>query len=155
MKRKTKLYLGYPDWPGADKTLWEAAFEPGTDLFDDGGPGAHLAKRTLSQLQYTYGKFLYFLSVEHAELLKRDPADRVNADTIKEFAKWQPASCGSVTLSIYLDRFAAMRTCLFTERIGVRSSGVYEDTWGRRGRSQFLLPASDRIDSVSRLGRSR
>ena len=38
MKRKTKLYLGYPDWPGADKTLWEAAFEPGTDLFDDGGP---------------------------------------------------------------------------------------------------------------------
>jgi hypothetical protein len=48
-----------------------------------------------------------------------------------------------------------MRTCLFTERIGVRSSGVYEDTWGRRGRSQFPLPASDRIDSVSRLGRSR
>lgn len=102
MKRKTKLYLGYPDWPAADKTLWEEAFEPGADLFDDGGPGTHLAKRTLSQLQYTYGKFLYFLSVEHAELLKRDPAERVNANTIKAFAKWQPASCGGVTLSIYL-----------------------------------------------------
>jgi hypothetical protein len=102
MKRKTKLYLGYSEWPATDKAVWESAFEPGTDLFDDGGPGAHLAERTLSQLKYTYGKYLYFLSVEHADLLKRAPAERVNASTIKEFAKWQPASCGGVTLSIYL-----------------------------------------------------
>jgi hypothetical protein len=48
-------------------------------VFDDGGPGAHLSTRTLFQLQYTWGKFLFFLAGNYPELLKRDPGHRINA----------------------------------------------------------------------------
>jgi integrase/recombinase XerD len=102
MKRTTKQYLDYSDWPATDKTLWKAAVAPGKDLFDDGGPGAHLSDRTICQLRYTYGKFLYFLSTEHDELLERNPAARIDAKLVEEFVKWQPATCGRVTISIYL-----------------------------------------------------
>lgn len=115
MKRTTRQYFDYSKWPAVDKTLWEAAFAPGTDLFDDSGPGAHLAERTIWQLRYTYGKFLYFLSVEKADLLKRTPAERVNAKTIEAFVKWQPASCGAVTISIYIYHLWLTLRCLYPE----------------------------------------
>lgn len=102
MKSKTKLYLPYTEWPAGDKALWTAAFEPGTDLFDDGGPGSHLSERTVRQLQYAYGKFLFFISIQHPDLLKRVPARRLNAKTIEEYVNWQPQTCGGVTLSVYL-----------------------------------------------------
>ena len=63
--------------------------------------GQHPADRTRSQLQYTYGKFLAFLSARHCSLL-RSPADRINREIIGGFIKWQPKSCGEVTLAIYL-----------------------------------------------------
>ena len=102
MRRQRKQYLDFAEWPIVDKTLWKAAFEPGTDLFDEGGSGGHLAERTLWQLRYTYGKFLYFVFSEHRELLKRAPADRINARVVEKFVKWQPARCGGITISIYL-----------------------------------------------------
>jgi hypothetical protein len=103
MKRRTRQYLKFQNWPPADKKLWKATFTPGTDLFDDdGGPGAHLAERTVSQLEYTYGKFLYFVSVKRTDLLHRNPAERIDSEVIKEFVNWQPTSCGAITLSIYL-----------------------------------------------------
>jgi integrase/recombinase XerD len=111
MKRTTKQYLDYSNWPTIDQALWKTAFAPATDPFDDGGPGAHLSERTIHHLRYTYGKFLYFLSVEHRELLKRDPVERVDGKIIKEFVKWQPASCGGMTISIYLYHlWLALRT---------------------------------------------
>jgi integrase/recombinase XerD len=102
MRRTARLYLQYSEWPSRDKTLWKRAFEPKIDLFDGGGPGAHLSERTVQQLQYAYGKFLYFLSAEHEHLLKRAPARRLNAKIIKEYASWQPETCGGVTFSLYL-----------------------------------------------------
>jgi integrase/recombinase XerD len=102
MKRKTRLYLPYLEWPAADKALWNRAFEPGTDLFDDAGPGSHLSERTVPQLQYAYGKFLFFISRQHPDLRKRVPARRLNAKIIEEYVNWQPESCGGVTLSLYL-----------------------------------------------------
>jgi hypothetical protein len=102
MKRSAKQYLDYCDWPTTDKTLWKAAFAPGAGPFDDGGPGARLSEHTIHQLRYAYGKFLYFLSVERGELLERGPAVRIDAKIVEEFVEWQPVSCGSVTLSIYL-----------------------------------------------------
>jgi integrase len=102
MKRTTKQYLDYSNWPTIDQSLWKAAFTPAADPFDDSGPGAHLSERTIHHLRYTYGKFLYFLSVAHRELLERDPLERIDGKIIKEFVKWQPATCGDVTISIYL-----------------------------------------------------
>ena len=101
-RRAKRLYLPYSEWPRDVKARWKKAFEPNTDLFHEGGPGAHLAERTVQQLQYAYGKFLCFLSAEHHDLLQRAPARRVNAKIIREYVNWQPATCGAVTLSLYL-----------------------------------------------------
>src|SRR3974390_1454618 len=54
MRATTKLYLCYSEWPRADKALWQKAFKPKVDLFDGGGPGAHLSERSVQQLQYAY-----------------------------------------------------------------------------------------------------
>jgi integrase/recombinase XerD len=102
MRATTKLYLRYSEWPRADKALWRQAFEPKVDLFDGGGPGAHLSERSVQQLQYAYGKFLYFLSAEHRDLLKRTPGRRLNARIIEEYVNWQPETCGRMTVSVYL-----------------------------------------------------
>lgn len=102
MPRRRRLFLPFPEWPAADKSMWMKAFAPGADLFDEGGLGAHLSKRTICQLQYAYGKFLCFILDKHADLFTRSPAERVNAEVIAAFAKWQPARCGGVTLSVYI-----------------------------------------------------
>ena len=95
-------YLSYAEWPEEDRGLWDAAFKKGVGLFDDSGPGAHLSARSQQQLQYAYGKFLKFVAVRHPDRLSCDPAARVSADMIEEFVKFQPATCGNVTISIYL-----------------------------------------------------
>jgi integrase/recombinase XerD len=102
MKRVGRLYLPYADWPQQDRVRWEAAFRAGRDLFDDHGAGAHLAERTRRQLQYAYGKFLAFLRARHGTLLALPPAERLNSKIIRDYVKWQPRTCGGITLSVYL-----------------------------------------------------
>ena len=98
-----RLYLPYAAWPEDDRTRWEAAFKTGTDLFDDCGAGVHLAERTRQQIQYAYGKFLAFLSARHRHLLARTPAARLNPKIIEKYVKWQPKSCGGITIANYLN----------------------------------------------------
>jgi hypothetical protein len=102
MRRETKLYLPYAAWPEDDRTRWEAAFKAGVDRFEDRGPAAHLAEPTRSQLQYAYAKFLCFLSAHDVSLLARPPAARLYREIIEAYVKWQPKSCGGVTLTNYL-----------------------------------------------------
>ena len=99
---RMRQYLPYAELPKEDRGLWNAAFKKGERLFDDCGPGAHLSERSQQQLQYAYAKFLKFVSVRHPDRLGCDPAARVSVDMIEEFVKFQPATCGDVTISIYL-----------------------------------------------------
>ena len=99
---RMRQYLPYAEWPEEDRGLWDAAFKKGEGLFDDCGPGAHLSERSQQQLQYAYGKFLKFVAVRHPDRLGCDPAARVSVDMIEEFVKFQPKTCGDVTISIYL-----------------------------------------------------
>src|SRR5258707_12659710 len=101
--RRVRLYLPYAAWPEDDRARWEAAFKAGTDLFDDRGPAAHLAERTRLGLQYAYGKFLAFLSAHHDSLLARTPAARLDRKIIEQYVKWQPKSCGGITIANYLN----------------------------------------------------
>src|SRR5258708_40302076 len=96
MSRSTRLYLPRSAWPELDRKLWDAAHKSGADPFEDCGPAAHHSQRTRLQLEYAYGKFLYFLSARHTGLLARAPAERLNRQIIKEFVNWQPKSCGGI-----------------------------------------------------------
>jgi len=102
MSRSTRLYLPKLAWPELDQTLWNAAYKSGADPFEDCGLAAHYSQRTRLQLEYTYGKFLYFLLARHTGLLARAPAERLNRQIIEEFVKWQPKSGGGITIGIYL-----------------------------------------------------
>jgi integrase len=97
------LYFPHAAWPEDDRKRWDAAFKTGIDLFDDRGPAVHLAERTRRQSQYAYGKFLAFLSARHHHLLARTPAERVSHKVIEEYVKWQPSSCGGITIANYLN----------------------------------------------------
>ena len=99
---RMRQYLPYAEWPEEDRGLWVSAFKKGEGLFDDCGSGAHLSERSQQQLQYAYGKFLKFVSVRYPDRLGCDPAVRVKPDTIEQFVKFQPKTCGDVTISIYL-----------------------------------------------------
>jgi integrase/recombinase XerD len=99
---RTRQYLPYAEWPEEDRRLWYAAFKKGAGLFDDCGRGASLSERSQQQLQYAYGKFLKFVAVKHPDRLGCSPAARVGGDMVEQFVKFQPATCGDVTISIYL-----------------------------------------------------
>jgi integrase len=99
---RTRQYLPYAEWPEEDRRLWYAAFEKGAGLFDDCGRGASLSERSQQQLQYAYGKFLKFVAVKHPDRLGCSPVARVGVDMVEQFVKFQPATCGDVTISIYL-----------------------------------------------------
>jgi integrase len=105
MRRASNLYLPYTAWPEDDRTRWEAAFKIGTNPFDDCGPAAHLAEATRLTLLSAYARFLAFLSAEHSSLLARAPAARLDRKIIEAYVRWQPASCGSVTITNYLRHF--------------------------------------------------
>jgi integrase/recombinase XerD len=102
MWRGPKLYLPYETWPEDDRTRWEAAFKAGVDPFEDRGPATHLAEPTGLGLQYAWGKFLFFLSVHGPELLACAPTARVNREIIAAYVRWQPKSCGPITIKNYL-----------------------------------------------------
>ena len=99
---RTRQYLPYAEWPEEDRRLWYAAFKKGAGLFDDCGRGASLSERSQQQLQYAYGKFLKFVAVKHPDRLGCTPAARVGVDMVEQFVKFQPATCGDLTISIYL-----------------------------------------------------
>ena len=102
MERATNLYLPYAAWPEEDRALWEAAFKPGLDRFDDSGSAAHLAGPSRRMHRFAYRRFLAFLSACHPSLLALPPADRVNRKIIEQYVKWQPATCGPKSIAIFL-----------------------------------------------------
>lgn len=99
---RTRQYLPYAEWPEEDRRLWYAAFKKGAGPFDDCGRGAYLSERSQQQLQYAYAKFLKFVAVKHPDRLGCTSAARVGVDMVEQFVKFQPATCGDLTISIYL-----------------------------------------------------
>ncbi|GLR90946.1 site-specific integrase [Bradyrhizobium iriomotense] len=101
MSRVAKLKLPFADWPTKDQQLWAAAFEAG-DLFDGGGPGAHLAPATREMLCERYAQFLRFISVKHRKLLTRPAGERIDRRIVTEFVAWRRRSCSDMTVSLGL-----------------------------------------------------
>jgi hypothetical protein len=49
---RIRVSLRVEHWPTSDQEAWRALFTTG-DLFDENGPGAHLASRTRTSLENT------------------------------------------------------------------------------------------------------
>jgi hypothetical protein len=84
MNRSPRQYKPKSAWPKRDLTLWDAAYKSGPDPFEDYGAAAHHSPRTKLQLEYAYGKFLYFLSERHRELLSRAPGAWISPKIIED-----------------------------------------------------------------------
>jgi hypothetical protein len=80
----SKKQLSYPQWPEEDRRRWEAAFEP-ADLFDDDKRGTHLSRATRNALRVSYAQYQRFLSENHADLLTKSPAARLDRSLIAEY----------------------------------------------------------------------
>jgi hypothetical protein len=102
MRHASNLYLPFEAWPEEDRNRWEAAFKAGTDKFDDCGPAAHLAEGSRLMLLHAYARFLAFVSAYNERLLALTPAARLDRKIIEDYVKWQPASCGGITIAINL-----------------------------------------------------
>jgi hypothetical protein len=83
--RRLRVSLRVEDWPAADRDAWHALFTTG-DLFDDKGPGSHLAPRTRTSLENAYGRWLGFLARLEPLGLDEAVGARVTRERIISFA---------------------------------------------------------------------
>src|SRR3954471_4475340 len=84
--RRIRVSLPVEHWPIPDQRTWMALFATG-DLFDDGGPGAHLAGRSRTALANAYGRWLGFLARTEPSALDQNLAVRVTRERITAFAQ--------------------------------------------------------------------
>jgi integrase/recombinase XerD len=96
--------LPFAHWPIEDRRRWEAAFQSG-DLFDESGPGTHLAAATREFRLKSYGRFLGFLSAKQPKLLGRPPEARIDRRILAEYVAWRRRSCGDISLAADLGSF--------------------------------------------------
>ena len=82
--RKLK-HLPVDQWPEADRTAFERAYEPG-DIFDEtAGPGAHLAPGTRRMIRTAYRRWLGFLTEHEPGSLLELPAERITPHRLRAF----------------------------------------------------------------------
>jgi integrase len=84
--RRIRVSLRVEHWPADDRQAWHALFTTG-DLFDEKGPGAHLAPRTRTSLENVYGRWLGFLADTEPHGLEEAPGPRVTRERVMAFAQ--------------------------------------------------------------------
>ncbi len=84
--RRLRVSLRLEQWPAADQEAWRALFATG-DLFDEQGPGAHLATRTRTALANEYGCWLGFLTRFEPQALDQPLGARVTRERMASLAR--------------------------------------------------------------------
>lgn len=84
--RRVRVSLRVEHWPAADQEAWHALFTTG-DLFDEKGPGAHLANRTRTSLENVYGRWLGVLGRAEPTAFGEPLDARVTRERIVSFAQ--------------------------------------------------------------------
>lgn len=106
MSRAPQIQVPLATWPEEDRTLWTAAFRAG-DPFEEGGPAAHLAERTRSDMYYRYSCLLGFLKVKYPERLALPAADRLDLGLITHYVAERRQSCSERTVASDLRKLRA------------------------------------------------
>jgi hypothetical protein len=94
-------HLAFERWPSADRSAWAAAFEPG-DIFDDSGPGAHLAPGSRKSIACGYSRWLAYLTARHPALLKQPPAERIDQAILRDYVACLQIDLSAMTVAAYL-----------------------------------------------------
>lgn len=74
-------------WPEIDRRLWQAAREAGDELLDDIGPAAHWRPKTIVNVEYFWGTFLWWLATTGHLDPAVAPRVRVSQATVLAFLK--------------------------------------------------------------------
>lgn len=107
MSRVKRRRLLFEQWPTEDRMRWERAIATG-DVFDGGGPAAHLSDCTRRHLIYEYECFLGLLSCRQPILLQQSVLQRVSRDTVAQYVDLlRRSSCeSSVAIELGMLRYA-------------------------------------------------
>jgi integrase/recombinase XerD len=81
-----RLHLPYPQWPAADRILWQRAIGSDDDPFAD-APGARLSKASLHNYFFAWRRWLGFLAIHEPTALELAPAERFTIERVRAFAK--------------------------------------------------------------------
>ena len=84
--RRIRVSLRVEHWPADDRQAWHALFTTG-DLFDEKGPGAHLAPRTRTSIENVYGPRLGFFAHTEPHGLEEATGTRVTPERVIAFAQ--------------------------------------------------------------------
>jgi len=78
------LVLAFPDWPEADRDLWQSLYLPSNPL-DDGGALVHLRQTSRDTLMAHYGRWLKWLAEMDPGALTEPPVKRATAERLQSW----------------------------------------------------------------------
>jgi integrase len=81
-------------------------------VFDEAGPGAHLADRTREDLRVHYACFLGFLRQQHPHRLQQPAAERVSSAIVAELVACRRRTCRETTIASDLHKLRHVLTML-------------------------------------------
>ena len=73
-------------WPAADRERWQRA-NTAVDFFDAAASAAGWSAKTRYQAQAAYGRWLSFLTQEHAEVLESSLEDRADRARVRAYVE--------------------------------------------------------------------
>ncbi len=123
MTPRRRTGLPFSAWPPDLQARWQAAFEP-AELFDEPGPGAHLASRTRDSLRYSLGYFLWFLGRQKE--VGNFAAAQLTKESIAAYVEYCQQSCSdrSVASELLHLRQALLLLCGTQDDLGWLKSGA-------------------------------
>jgi integrase/recombinase XerD len=99
--RAPRLHLPYPQWPAADRLLWERAVG-GDDPFEHGA-AARLAKTSQHRYLFGWRRFLGFLAIDDPAALEATPSERLTIERVRAFAAHLAETNSPRSVAIQID----------------------------------------------------
>src|SRR4051794_25504156 len=91
-----RVALRFQEWPGPDRTAWDALFAAG-DVFDDTGGGRHWAPQTRVTNRQHYARWLGWLTTTNALNPAEEPWARATPERVKCYAEHLVATVAPCT----------------------------------------------------------
>jgi integrase len=94
-------------WPQIDRDRFRAAFRRVEDPFDDQGPGAHLAPRTIAHIEHSYRRWLGALLVLEPDALDVSPGERVTVERVRGYVRLLQETMNAISVASLVGKLYA------------------------------------------------